>query len=115
MLDKSQRSSVEKAVLWFIVPIIVIFLIIIFLPRRKDIPIFDPDVTHYNYIYQDLYPNATILERQKDLKSYEIIFTTPASKDEVTAWYEMNYTAHGWKHKRNLAGTEQEALVYARL
>ena len=112
MLNDSQRSSVEKAILWFIVPVVVIFLIILFLPRRKDIPIFDPDVTYYNTIYQELYPNATVLERKKDLKSYEIVFTTPASKDQVTAWYEANYKTQGWRKMGSFGNAEEEARVY---
>jgi hypothetical protein len=90
---------------------IVLIVIMIMLPKRKDIPVFDPPVTHYASVYQDMYPSdVTILERQDDVKSYEIVFSTSATKDTVFDWYDARYAAHGWTHILLYSSPEEERL-----
>jgi hypothetical protein len=83
-------------------------LLVIILPKQTT---FDPAVSFYANIYQDMYPNnVTILKREQRVKSYEILFSTSASKETVFAWYDAQYAAHGWTHILLYSSPEEERL-----
>lgn len=47
---------------------------------------------------------------QGALKSYDIVFSTSASKETVFAWYDAAYPAHGWGHILLYSSPEQERM-----
>lgn len=88
-----------------------LIFIIALLPKLSDRTVFDPPVSYYANVYQEMYPTSvTILDRQQDVKSYEIVFSTSASKDTVFAWYDTQYPAHGWTHILLYGSPEQESM-----
>jgi hypothetical protein len=89
--------KVMKPYLLMALPAVVVFCVILFLPRNRISPRSERTLVNYPQIYQERYDQeVTILSQDTTPTSSTTVFSTTATMEEVFAWYDTMYAAHGW-------------------
>jgi hypothetical protein len=104
--------KVMKPYLLMALPAVVVFCVILFLPRDRISPRFERTLATYPQIYQERYDQeVTILSQDTTAASTTTVFSTGSTMAEVFAWYETMYPAHGWIDRTDSASDEEERLT----
>lgn len=103
--------KVMKPYLLMALPVVVVFCVILFLPRHRISPRTERTLANYPQIYQERYAQeVTVLSQATTPTSTTTVFSTGSTMAEVFGWYETMYPAHGWIDRTHSAVDEEERL-----